>query len=224
MIFTKGYHQSANFQKNSDFPSEISLNLYFDRSLLLKVYKILSKKVQRSYVSWYRRLMQIWRKTVLLFQKWQEFGKFWFEHSKVSKICTLIGPSRAKYITSHLKKCRGVIFHDTEESLKIWRKTGMWFGKWYEEFGKFSSEHSKISKICTLMSCIWPKYKVFELKSTEEICLMSLNIDAKFGRKLTCAFKNDMRNFGKFSPEHIRKSKNLVIYWVLLFKVENIWA
>ena len=163
MIFTKGYHQSANFQKNSDFPSEISLNLYFDRSLLLKVYKILSKKVQRSYVSWYRRLMQIWRKTVLLFQKWQEFGKFWFEHSKVSKICTL-------------------------------------------------------------MSCIWPKYKVFELKSTEEICLMSLNIDAKFGRKLTCAFKNDMRNFGKFSPEHIRKSKNLVIYWVLLFKVENIWA
>ena len=28
---------------------------------------------------------KIWRKTDLLFQKWQEFGKFWPEHSKFSK-------------------------------------------------------------------------------------------------------------------------------------------
>ena len=28
---------------------------------------------------------KIWRKTDLLFQKWQEFGKFWPDHSKVSK-------------------------------------------------------------------------------------------------------------------------------------------
>ena len=40
---------------------------------------------------------KIWRKTDFLFQKWQEFGEFWSEHSKVSKICTLIGPFRAKY-------------------------------------------------------------------------------------------------------------------------------
>ena len=33
---------------------------------------------------------KIWRKTVLLFQKWQEFVEFWLEHLKVSKICTLI--------------------------------------------------------------------------------------------------------------------------------------
>ena len=41
---------------------------------------------------------KIWRKTDLLFQKWQEFGKFWSKHSNVSKICTLIGPFKAKYI------------------------------------------------------------------------------------------------------------------------------
>ena len=100
----------------------------------------------------------------MLFQNWQEFGEFWSEHSKVSKICTLTGPFRAKYITFDLKKYRGVIFHDTEESCKILRKTRLWFGKWHEDFGKFSPKHSKISKICTLTSCFWPKHKMFEVK------------------------------------------------------------
>ena len=86
-------------------------------------------------------------KTNLLFQKWQEFGQFWSEHSKVSKIRSLIGPFCAKYITLDLKKYRGVIFHDTEESHKIWRKTDLWFRKWHEEFGKFSLEHLEVTKL-----------------------------------------------------------------------------
>ena len=37
---------------------------------------------------------------------------------------------------------------------------------------------------------------------------MALNIDGTFEGKLTCAFKNDMRNLAsKFSPEHVQKSK-----------------
>ena len=47
---------------------------------------------------------KIWRKRDLLFQKWQEFGELWSEHSKVLKICTLIGPFHANYITFDLKK------------------------------------------------------------------------------------------------------------------------
>ena len=82
-------------------------------------------------------------------------------------ICTLICPFCAKCTTFDLKKYKEVIFHDTEESCKIWRKTDLWFGKWHEEFGKFSPEHSKISKICTLMSCFWPKYIMFELKKVQ---------------------------------------------------------
>ena len=35
---------------------------------------------------------KIEKKTELLFQKWQIYGEFSSEHSKVSKICTLIGP------------------------------------------------------------------------------------------------------------------------------------
>ena len=58
---------------------------------------------------------KIWTKTDLLFQNWEEFGEFWSRYSKVSKICTLIGPFSAKYIIFDLKKYWGVIFYDTEE-------------------------------------------------------------------------------------------------------------
>ena len=44
--------------KMPNFRLWISPNLYFDRPLLLKVCKILAKIVQRSYVSWYWRMMQ----------------------------------------------------------------------------------------------------------------------------------------------------------------------
>ena len=43
MIWTKGIRQSAKFQ-TFDCSREISPNLYFDRLLLMKVYKISTKK------------------------------------------------------------------------------------------------------------------------------------------------------------------------------------
>ena len=45
MNFTKGAHQSAKFQ-TFDCSGEISPKLYFNRLLLLKVYKISAKKGQ----------------------------------------------------------------------------------------------------------------------------------------------------------------------------------
>ena len=65
---------------------------------------------------------QFWRKTDLLFQKWQKFGEFWSEPSKLLKICTLIGPFCTKYIIFDPKKYRGVIYHDTQESSKFEEK------------------------------------------------------------------------------------------------------
>ena len=41
-------------------------------------------------------------------------------------------------------------------------------------------------------------HEVWAKKSIDELCLMALNIDAKFEGKMTCAFKNDMRNLGQF--------------------------
>ena len=51
MIWAKGVNQSAKFL-TLDCSCKILPNLYFDRLLLVKVYKISAKKVQRSYVSW----------------------------------------------------------------------------------------------------------------------------------------------------------------------------
>ena len=89
---------------------------------------------------------KIWRKTDLLWQKWQEFGEIWSEHSKVSKTCTFICSYCANYLIFDLKKYGGAIFHDTEERCKILRKTDFWFEKWHEEYGEFSPEHLKVSK------------------------------------------------------------------------------
>ena len=82
----------------------------------------------------------------LSFQNWhEEFDKFWPEHSKVSKICTLMGWFWKKYIMFELKKYRGVIFYDTREWSKIWRKTDLRFRKWHEEFGNFLQTEWKIA-------------------------------------------------------------------------------
>ena len=167
---------------------------------------------------------KIWTKTNLLFQNWQEFGEFWSEHSKVSKICTLIGPFCAKYIIFDLKKYWGVIFHDTEESYEIWRKTSLRFRKGHEDFGKFSLEHSKISKICTLMTYLWPKHKMFELKTYSGVIFDSNEYWGKIWRKNDSCFQKSHEEFGKFLPKRVWKSENLDFYWVLLSKIENAWA
>ena len=55
--------------------------------IVTKVYNVWAAKVQRSYLSWHRGVMQILRKTDLWFEKWHEkFGKFSAEHLKVSKL------------------------------------------------------------------------------------------------------------------------------------------
>ena len=140
MIFTTGAHQSPKFQTFSCSP-----NLYLDRLLSLKIYKISAKKYRGVISHDCEEWCKIWRKNDLLFQKWQEFGEF--PSTQVSKICTVICPFSAKHITFDQKKYRGVIFNGTKESCKIWRKTGLWFGKWHMEFDKFSSEHLKVSKL-----------------------------------------------------------------------------
>ena len=38
------------------------------------------------------------------------------------------------------------------------------------------------------------------LKFTEELCVMKVKHDAKFGEELACRFKIDMRNLTNFDP------------------------
>ena len=126
MIWTKGAHQSAKFQ-TFDCSRKISPNLYFDR--LLKVYKILAKKYRGVISHDPEDWCKIWRKTDLLFQKWQEFGEIWPEHSKVYKTCTFICSYCAKYLMFDLKKHRHwrVMQNLKKNWLVVWKMTwGIW--------------------------------------------------------------------------------------------------
>ena len=186
-----------------------------------------------------------------------------------------------KYIMSELKKYRGVIFHDTRKWCKIWRKSDLLFGKWHEEFGKFSPEHTEVSnlglllgpfiqnrkcmslkftgklcvmtlkndanfeeeltyqfkidiknltnfgpstKICILMGCFWPNYIMFELKKYRGVMFHGIEDLRKIWRKIDLGFQKWQEQFSRFSPEHVQKSKKWDFYWVLLSKVENVWA
>ena len=151
---------------------------------------------------------KIWRKTDLWFGKWhEEFGKFSPEHSKISKICTLMSCFWPKYIMFELKKYRGVIFHDTEEWCKIWRKTDLWFEKWHEKFGKFSPEHLKVSKLGLWWDPFVQSRKCMSLKFTEDLCVMTMKNDTKIEEELICCFKIDMRNLTSFDPVTQKSSK-----------------
>ena len=110
-----------------------------------------------------------------------------------------------------LKKYRGVIFHDTGWC-KIWRKPDLWFGKWHEKYAKFSPEHLKVSKLGLWWDPLIQNRKRMSLKSTEELCVMTMKNDAKFEEELTCQFKIDMRNLTNFDAS---TWKNLRFNWPL---------
>ena len=100
---------------------------------------------------WYK----VWRKTGLCFQKlkwgiWQIFTRA----LESFQIEILIASFCLKLKIYELKIYRGVLCHDNKE----------WCKKRNEKFDEFWPEHSKISKICTLMGFFWTKYIMFELK------------------------------------------------------------
>ena len=121
------------------------------------------------------------------------------------------------------KKVQSSYLHDTEKSCKIWRKTGFFFEEWHEKFGKFSPEHLNTSKTCILMRCFRPKYKMFELKKYRRVIFDGTEYLCKIWRKTKLCFQKWHKEFGRFSPKHVWKSKNLNFYWVLLSKVEVIY-
>ena len=98
------------------------------------------------------------------------------------------------------KNGKGVIFHDTEEWCKIWRKTDLWFGKWQQEFGKFPP--------------------VYELKVYRGVMCQDNEECCKFWRRIDMLFQNWHEDFDLSS----RKSQNLRFNGLFLTKVYNVWA
>ena len=154
--------------------------------------------------SWYK----IWRKTDLCFQKWhEEFGKFSPEHLKVSKWGLWWDSFIQSWKMYELNIYRGVICYGNEKRCKIWRGTHLSFQNWHEDFVEFWPEHSEISKMCTLMRCLWPKYIMFELNKYSGVKFGGTEDWYKIWRKTDLCFQKWHEEFGKLSSEHLKVSK-----------------
>ena len=113
--------------------------------------------------------------------------------------------------------------HENEEWCKNWWELESSIQNWHEEFDDFSWKHLKVSKICCLMGCFWPKYIMFELIKYRAI-IFEWNDWGKILRKADLYLLKWHEEFGKFLPEHIWKAKIWDFYWALLSKVGNVWA
>ena len=181
-----------------------------------RYFGILLSKVENAWAKTYRGVMsngtakwwKIWRGIDLSFQNGHEgFNEFWPEHSKIPKICTLMGCLWPKYIMLALK---GVRFDGTKYWCKIWKKIDLCFQKWHEKFGKFSPEHSKALKLGLWWDPFIQRTICMSLKFTGELHVMTMKNDRKFKEELTCQFKTDIRNLINFDPS-IWKSKKYAL-------------
>ena len=205
MVFTKGAHHSAKFQ-TFDCSSEISPNLYFDRLLCWKCIKFQLKRVWRSYISWYHRVVKNLKKSLFFVSKMTRICQIFIRTLKSAKIGIFMGFFCPKQKMYELQTYRGVISNDTEEWWKIWRGIDLSFQNWHKEFDEFWLENSKVSKIYTLMGCFWPKYIMFELKKYRGAIFHDTKVWCKIWRKTDLWFGKWHDEFGKFSPEHMEFS------------------
>ena len=94
-----------------------------------------------------------------------------------------------KCIMFELRTYRGVMFDGNEDWYKIWRKTDLCFKKLHKEFGKFSPEHSIVSKLGFWWDPFIQSRKSMSLKYSGELFVMTVENNAKFEVELTYQFK-----------------------------------
>ena len=110
-----------------------SLKISFQCALFVKVYKVWAKKIQRSYVSWHKAVMQ-------------NLNKPWpcgFKNGKRNLGEFSLATFFPKEYYIWAKKYRGVMCHNTEEWWKMWVGIGLSFEKWHEKIGKFWPDTQK---------------------------------------------------------------------------------
>ena len=112
-----------------------------------------------------------------------------------SKIFTSMGYFCPSYMRFELKKCRGIIFHDTEQWCKVWINLDLVVSKKAWGIGWTFIRAPKSLKIGHWWALFVQSVHCFSNKISEELCVMTLKGVAKFKWKLTCGLKNDIRNF-----------------------------
>ena len=91
---------------------------------------------------------KVWRGNDLLFQDWhKEYYKFRPKHSNFWKISSLMGSFWANYMLFEWKSREELYFMTLKSDAKFEKKSDSLLGKWRVGLGKFSQEHSKVSKL-----------------------------------------------------------------------------
>ena len=185
-------------------------NWDFDGVLLSKVENVWAQNLHENFVSWQWRMMQNLKRNWLV-----EYDEFWPEHSKISKICTLMDCFWPKYIMFELKKYREVMFDGTEYWCKTWRKNDLCFQKSHEEFSLFSPEHVRKTKN-------WD-----ELKLYREVLCHDNEEWSKNWRGIDLSVQNWHEEFDEFWPEHSKISKTCTLmgfFWTkyIMFELKKV--
>ena len=94
-----------------------------------------------------------------------------------------------------------------KEWYKTWRRIDLPVQNWHEEFDIFWAEYSKISSICPLMGCFWPKYIMFELNKYRGVMFVATEYWCRIWRKTDMCFQKWHEEFGKFSLSMFKSLK-----------------
>ena len=122
-----------------------------------------------------------------------------------------------------LKKYRGVIFHDAEEWCKIWRNTDLW--KKWQEYGKFSPEHLKVSKLGLWWDPLIESRNYMILIKTYIGVMCHDNEEwCKIWRRIDLPFQTWHEEFKRILIRALESLKYFHFNVLLLSKVYIIWA
>ena len=125
-----------------------------------------------------------------------------------------------KVQTSYLSWNWRVMQNLNKNWLVVWKMT-------WEKFGKFSSEHSKVSKLRLWWYRFLQRRKCMNLKFTGYLCVMTMENDAQFEEEFTRQFKTDTRNLTNFHPSLQKSQKFARIYvwwhWILMQNLKENW-
>ena len=170
-----------------NFRLSISPNLYLDRLLLLKVYKISAKKVQRSCVSWHWRLMK-------------NLKKNWFVVSKLTRIWWVFIRALKSLKNLHFHwvlawKVSNIWSKKVQRSYLSWHSRVMqnlkknWLVVWEITWGIWQIFTRAIESWDSKLGLLWgtfiPSRISMSLKFIRELCVMTMKKDARFEKELT---------------------------------------
>ena len=134
------------------------------------------------------------KKLVCCFKDWNNFGETWPDHSKSPKLAISFAPVVQSISCLTYKSTEKLSFITLKGDAKFEKKKkDLWFGKWNKEYGKFSPEHLKFSKMGLWWDPLIQRRKSMSLKSTE-LFVMTMKNDAKF------VFQNWPQEFDNFHP------------------------